>query len=102
MKIKTNDKVKVLTGKDRGKTGKVVQTFPKVRKVVVEKVNIMKKHLRPQKQGEKGQVLELSAPINVSNVSLVCPKCEKTTRVGYKQEGNTKRRICKKCNEVID
>jgi len=101
MKIKTNDKVKVLTGKDKGKEGKVVQTFPKQEKIVVEKVNIMKKHLRPQKQGEKGQILELSAPISVSNVALLCPKCGKPTRVGYKQEGNDKKRICKKCNEVI-
>jgi len=102
MKIKTNDKIKVLAGKDRGKTGKVIQTFPKNKKVVVENVNIMKKHIRPQKQGEKGQILELSAPMDVSNVALICPKCNKDAKIGYKMEGNDKKRICKKCNEIID
>jgi large subunit ribosomal protein L24 len=102
MKIKTNDKVKVLAGKDKGKTGKVIQTFPKNKKVVIENVNIMKKHIRSQKQGEKGQILELSAPFDVSNVSLICPKCNQNTRIGYKIEGKDKKRVCKKCNEIID
>ena len=102
MKIKTNDKVKVNSGKYAGKTGKVIQVFPKDEKVVVEGVNIMKKGLRSGKQGEKGQVVELAAPMHVSKVSLVCPRCNLETRVGYKMEGTDKKRVCRKCKEVID
>ena len=101
MKIKTNDRVKIVAGKDRGKEGKVIQVFPKEGKVVVEGLNIMKKHLRPRKQGEKGQVIELAAPFNASNVMLLCEKCGKPTRVGYKIEEKGKNRICRKCKEVI-
>lgn len=101
MKIKTNDNVKVLSGKDAGKTGKVIQVFPKMEKAVVEGVNIMKKHLRVRKEGEKGQVLELAAPLNVSKLALVCPHCGKSIRVGYKMDGETKKRFCRKCNQFI-
>ena len=102
MKIKTNDQVKVLTGKDSGKTGKVIQVFPDDAKVVVEGVHVIKKHLRGKSSNEKGQVIELAAPLDVSNVSLVCPKCSRTVRVGYKVEGKTKKRVCRKCGEFID
>lgn len=102
MKIKTNDKVKILKGKDRNKEGKVIQVFPIAKKLVVEGLNIMKKHLRTKKQGEKGQVIELSAPLRVDNVMLVCPRCGKGTRVGYKKDGDEKKRVCSKCKEFID
>ena len=102
MKIKNGDKVEVILGKDRGKSGKVIQVFQKEKKIVVEGLNKIKKHMRPSKKGEKGQVIELSGPINVSNVILVCPKCEKKVRIGIKLDGSKKSRICKKCNEVID
>jgi len=102
MKIKVNDKVKIIGGKDRGKDGKVIQVFPKEEKLVVEGMNIMKKHLRPNKKGEKGQVVELSAPVHLSNVLLICPKCDKPGRVGFKLDGDKKKRICKKCQEFID
>lgn len=102
MKIKTNDKVRVLKGKDRNKEGKVIQVFPVAEKVVVEGLNIMKKHLRTKKQGEKGQVIELSAPLRVANVMLICPKCAKATRVSYKKDGTDKKRACAKCKEFID
>ncbi len=102
MKIKTNDKVKVLKGKDRNKEGKVIQVFPQAEKLVVEGLNIMKKHLRTKKAGEKGQVIELSAPLRVANVMLVCPKCGKATRVSYKKDGEDKKRVCAKCKEFID
>lgn len=102
MKIKVNDKVKITAGKDSGKEGKIIQAFPSIEKVVVEGMNTMKKHLRPNKSGEKGQTIELSAPMHVSNVSLVCPKCGKTVRVGYKVEGDKKKRVCRKCQEFID
>lgn len=103
MKIKTNDKVKIISGKEKGKIGKVIQVFGAEQKIVVEGVNVIKKHLRSRgKQGEKGQVLELSAPFLVSKAVLVCPKCEKATRVGYKFENEKKYRVCKKCGQSIE
>jgi large subunit ribosomal protein L24 len=102
MKIKTNDKVKILSGKDKGKEGKVIQVFLSAGKVVVEGVNVMKKHLRTRKSGEKGQVIELSAPLAVGKVALICPKCNSTVRVGYKFEAGAKKRVCRKCKELID
>ena len=106
MKIKTGDKVKVLSGKDRGKTGKVVQVLHNKKNskdyVVVEDVNILKKHMRAGRKGEKGQVIELPAPIHISNVMLLDPKSGKATRVGYKKEGKVKNRIAKVSGEFID
>ena len=102
MNIKNNDKVKVIAGKDRGKEGKVIQVFPKEDKIVVEGVNILKKHMRARKQGEKGQVIELPAPFNASNAKVLCPKCGLAVRVSYKQEAEQKKRVCKKCQQFID
>jgi len=102
MKIKTNDKVKVMSGKNSGKTGKVIQVFPKEEKVVVEGLNLMKKHMKIKKQGEKGQVIELAGSMHVSKVALTCPKCGLETRVGYKIEGEDKKRVCRKCKEIIE
>ncbi|GBD33863.1 50S ribosomal protein L24 [bacterium HR34] len=101
LKIKKGDTVLVICGKDRGKTGKILKCFPKLRKVIVEKVNIKKKHMKPRRQGEKGQIIEFPAPINVSNVKFICPKCSKPTRLGYKVSGRTKKRICKKCKSEV-
>jgi len=97
MKIKKNDQVLIISGKDRGKKGKVLDVFPKEEKVVVEGGNIRKKHVKPKRSGEKGQVVETPAPIAVSNVKLICPKCGQLTRVGYKIVKDKKYRICKKC-----
>ena len=102
MRIKKDDNVKVIAGKDKGKSGKVMQVFPKHQKVVVEKANMLKKHLRGQQSGQPGQVIEFSAPLSVTNVMLVCPKCAKETRVGYKLMEGKKARMCKKCKEVIE
>ena len=102
MKIRKGDKIKVLSGKDKGKTGKVLQVFNKRDKVSVEGINLLFKNMRPKKQGEKGQRIQFPAPIAVDNIALVCPKCNKTTRVGYKILENKKKvRICKKCKEII-
>lgn len=102
MKIKVNDKVLVQAGKDKGKVGKVLRVLKKSSKIVVEKVNIRIKHIKktPQKAGEK---ISFEAPLNISNVMIVCPNCEKTTRVGYliPEKGN-KQRICKKCKQSLD
>ncbi len=102
MKIKTNDQVKILTGKDRGKTAKVIQVFPADDRVVAEGVNQIKKHLRARSRTEKGQVIALSAPLHISNVALVCPKCSRPIRIGFKIEGDKKMRVCRKCKAVID
>ena len=98
MKIKKNDQVKIALGKDRGKTGKVLRVFPGEDKVIVEGLILIKKHMRPRREGEKGQRVEIPGKINVSNVMVVCPKCGKTTRIGSKQVGDKKVRVCKKCN----
>ncbi len=106
MMIRKGDNVKVIAGKDRGKTGKVTQAFPEINKIVVEGVNKTVKHLRTQKRGEKGQKLEYSSPLSATNVQLICPKCSKPTRLGAKvlaEGGNDKKvRVCKKCKEAIE
>lgn len=97
MKIRKGDTVLIISGKDRGKTGKVLRVLPKERRVVVEGVNFRKKHTRPKRAGEKGQVVALPAPVDLSNVKLICSACGKATRVGYKVAGERKYRVCKKC-----
>jgi len=101
MKIKKGDTVLISIGKDRGKTGKVLGVFPKIAKIMVEGVNLRKKHIRPKKSGEKGQIIEESAPFSISNIKLLCPKCGKGARVGYKIVEKKKCRICKKCGQEI-
>ena len=101
MKVKKGDSVLITTGKDKGKTGKIMKAFPKEAKILVEGMNLRKKHVRPKKQGEKGQVVEIPAALDVSNVKIVCPKCGKATRVGYKVEKDKKFRACKKCGQEI-
>jgi len=99
VKIKKGDQVLIISGKDRGKKGKVLKVLPKERRVVVEGVNLRKKHQKPKKTGEKGQVLTLPGPIDISNVKIICSKCGKTTRIGYEMMGDKKIRICKKCGQ---
>ncbi len=102
MKIKVNDNVLVITGKDRNKTGKVIRTNSKDEKVVVEKLNMRTKHIK-KTQTRPGSKITFEAPMNVSNVMAICPNCKKATRVGYKKlETGKKQRICKKCNESLD
>lgn len=101
MKVKKSDQVLIISGKDRGRKGKVLQVFPKENRILVEGINLRKKHQRPRRMGEKGQIVELPAPIRVSNVKLICPKCGKTTRVRYKITESKKYRVCKKCGQEI-
>lgn len=101
MKIKKNDQVLIISGKDRGRKGKVMKVLPKEGKVIIEGINIHKKHIRPKKEGEKGQVVEIPAPFDASNVELICPKCGKATRLGYKIVREKKYRVCKKCGQEI-
>ena len=101
MKIKKGDKVKVLQGKDSGQTGKVERVFCKENKVLVEGVNVYKKHQKPRGEGQTGGIVSLSRPLLVSKVALICPKCNQTTRVGSQTDKKEKFRICKKCKAQI-
>ena len=101
MNIKKDDKVIVLSGKDKGKQGKVLSADPKALKVVVEGVNVATKHQKPQKQGQDGGIIKVETPIYVSKVQLVCPKCGKGTRVGHKIADGKKVRVCKKCGAEV-
>jgi large subunit ribosomal protein L24 len=101
MKIRKEDQVLIMSGKDRGKKGKVLEVFPQEGRIMVEGVNLRKKHQRPKKSGEKGQIVILPGPISVSNVKLICSRCGKPTRVGFKVLNKNKVRICKKCNQEI-
>ena len=100
--VKTGDTVVVLSGKDKGKQGKVLQVSPKEGKVIVEGLNIATKHVKPRRQGEQGGIVEAEAAMYASKVQLVCPKCSKATRTGHKfLEDGSKVRVCKSCGEEI-
>ncbi|MFA5714312.1 MAG: 50S ribosomal protein L24 [Candidatus Paceibacterota bacterium] len=101
MKIKKNDQVLIISGNDKGKKGKVLKSFPDKGRIVVEGVALIKKHIKPKKGGQKGQVAQAPRAINISNVELVCSKCGKATRVGYEVVEGEKYRICKKCSARI-
>ena len=101
--IRKEDSVYVLTGKEKGKKGRVLAVNKAKNSVLVEKLNIIKKHMKPNKKYAQGGIIEKEAPVHISNVMLVCPKCSKQTRLGVTiTEGNKRHRICKKCKEVID
>ncbi len=102
MKVKTGDKILVTAGKNRNATGKVMRTFQKRERVVVEKVNMQKKHIK-KTTSRPGEIITYEAPIHVSNVKVICPQCNKPTRVGYIiLENKKKQRVCKKCQESLD
>lgn len=103
MKIRKDDLVQVISGKDKGKRGKILKVIPKENKVVIQGINIVKRHQRPIPQLREGGIIEREAPIYASKVMIVCPSCDRPTRVGAKfLEDGTKVRVCKKCGEVID
>ncbi len=101
MKIKKGDNVLIISGKDKGKKGKVLQVFSVKERIVVEGANLRKKNVRAKKANEKGQIVQFPAPFAVSNVKIVCPKCSKASRIGYIIKDNKKFRICKSCNKEI-
>lgn len=102
LSIRTGDKVKVIAGKEKGKEAKVLATLPHKERVILERVNMVKKATRPTQRNPQGGLLEIEAPMHVSNVMLVCPKCSEPTRVGRKREAGTRVRVCKKCGNDID
>ena len=100
-KIKKGDTVQFITGKDKGKSGKVIHISEKEGRLTVEGLHMFKKHVRPRREGEKGEVVSLARPVPISNVMIVCPSCHKPTRVGYRTNGETKARECKKCKAAL-
>ncbi|MBI4119530.1 MAG: 50S ribosomal protein L24 [Parcubacteria group bacterium] len=101
MNIKKNDTVKIIAGKDRGKIGKVMDVDSKRLRVTVEGLNLYKKHVRPRRQGEKGQVIQIPRPLHASNVMLACSSCGRAVRAGFRIENGQKSRFCKKCKATI-
>ncbi|RAO99344.1 50S ribosomal protein L24 [Petrotoga sp. 9PW.55.5.1] len=102
-KIKKDDTVEVISGKDKGKKSKVLRVILKENKVVVDNINVVKKHQKPTQQMREGGIIEQPKPIDISNVMLICPNCDQKARVGFKfLEDGSKARYCKKCGEVVD
>ena len=106
MKLKKGDTILITAGKDRGKKGKILQVFPKESRILVEGVNLRKKHQKARRSGEKGQIVEIPGPVDSSNAKLICSKCGQATRIGYKitakeDKSRTKFRICKKCEKEV-
>ena len=106
MNVKKDDKVRIITGKDAGKEGKIIKSLPQQERVIVEGCNMITRHVKPRKQGEPGGRIEQAGTIHVSNVQLVCPNCKLPTRVGHSiVEKNGKKvsvRVCKQCGKQID
>ena len=100
-KTKKNDNVEVLAGKDKGKRGSVVRIIPKKDKVIVSGVNIVKKAMKRRSQQDQGGIVEVEAPLHISNVGVVCKKCGRPVKIGYKIDGDKKVRVCRKCGETL-
>jgi large subunit ribosomal protein L24 len=100
--VKKGDLVKILAGKDKGKSGKIERVLPKENKVVVTGINMVKKHQKPTKYRTQAGIIDIAMPLQQSNVMIICPNCSKPTRTGFKVNKDQKMRICKKCKEVID
>ncbi len=101
-RVKTGDTVEVVQGKEAGKRGKVLRVLAAEERVVVERVNFVKRHVRPSKKTPQGGVIEREASMHISNVKVVCPSCNQAVRVGTRMEGQDKVRFCKKCNVQVD
>lgn len=101
MKILKGDKIKVVYGKDKGREGKVERVYKKQNKVLIEGINIYKKHVKKSEQSPKGGIVELPRALDVSKIVIICPKCSKPTRITIKREKGKKSRVCKKCKSII-
>ena len=100
-RIRKNDTVQVLAGKDKGKRGAVVRIIPDKDAVIVTGVNIVKKAMKKRSQQDQGGIAEVEAPLNISNVAIVCKKCGRPVKIGYKIDGDKKVRVCRKCGEIL-
>ena len=101
MRIKKGDTVQVLSGNDKVKTGEVLEVMPKTGKIIVKGVNIRKKHVKPRKQGDEGGIIPVECSIFSAKVNVVCPKCNKPTKIGYEMDKDKKVRVCKKCGAKL-
>lgn len=101
MKFKKGDTVKIISGNDKGKTGKILSVFPAEGKIVVENAQVRKKHVRARQQGKKGEMVHIPAPFPASRAMIVCSRCAKPTRIGLQIGGNAKMRMCKKCGSAL-
>lgn len=101
MKLRKGDKIQVIAGKDRGKNGAVERVYAKQNKVLVQGINLYKRHIKKSQEMQEGGIIDIPRAIDVSKVMLVCPKCKKATRIGYKEEKGKKVRVCRKCQNVI-
>ena len=101
--IKKHDLVMVVNGKEKGKSGRILKVMPEKEKVIIEKINFIKRHARPHGKQRQGGILEKEAPVHTSNVMLLCEKCNKPVRIGHRVvEGSKKARYCRKCGEIFD
>jgi len=101
--IKKDDSILVISGKEKGKRGRVLSVYPLKDSLLIEKINMIKKHMKPSRKYAQGGIIEKEAPIHMSNVMLICPKCNKPTRISNTSlQGGKKVRVCKKCREVMD
>ncbi len=101
MKIRKGDEVQIVSGNDKGKRGKVRSVFPELGRIVVEGVNVRRKHVRSRQQGKKGEVVQLPMPIHASRVQIFCAACSRGVRAGSKREGGSKIRVCKRCGAAV-
>jgi len=101
MKIKKGDTIKIISGKDKNKTGKVLKVVPRRSKVLIEGLNLYKKHVKPKREGEKGETVLVPRPMDISNILLICSVCGKAVKSGSRFDGKIKIRICKKCGATI-
>lgn len=101
MKIRKGDKVKIISGKDKGRDGKVERTYSKSHKILIPGINLYRKHIKKSEQTPQGGVVEIPRPMDVAKVMLICPRCSKPTRIGFKTEGKNKLRVCKKCQSRV-
>ncbi|MDR3629267.1 MAG: 50S ribosomal protein L24 [Desulfocapsaceae bacterium] len=101
--LKKNDQVEIIAGKDKGRVGKILRVLPDSSQAVVERINMVKRHMKPREMNQQGQIIEKEAPIHVSNLQLICPECTKTGRIGKKVlEDGTKVRFCKSCGGSVE
>ena len=101
--LRKNDQVEVLSGKDKGRVGKILRVDPKNNKAIVEKVNMVKRHTKPSPANQQGGIIDKEAMLNLSNLKLICPKCAKTVRLGRKVlDDGSKIRVCKKCGDAVE
>lgn len=103
MLIKKNDNVMVVSGKEKGKRGRVIAVYPATNRILIEKLNMIKRHTRPNQQLKQGGIVEKESPLAASNTKLICPRCDKPTAASRKAQGDgTRARVCKSCNATID